>query len=216
MDEAAKCVSSIVSKIRFALFQKDEQIEDVINLLVAAAESPGFWSAELLPPGESGDQEWHIVQRFNTQEMLELWLSSASRQRIVADLLSKQATIRNDEVSAGEEQEASTAIVTQVRPGMEKAYFDWVFKIQSVQLKHPGFRGSYLQPPSPGRPGTWAVLLRFDSPESLESWFESPVRKELVAQAEALITAQLEDSYACATGTVSLCGFGKQISKSCT
>ena len=43
----------------------------LINLMLAGAKYPGFWSSEIIPPETSATKEWKVVQRFRTREEAE-------------------------------------------------------------------------------------------------------------------------------------------------
>jgi hypothetical protein len=81
----------------------------------------------------------------------------------------------------------TTAIVTHVKPGKELEYRQWEEKIQVAQTASAGYQGSFLQPPTGGDTGMWVTLLRFDAPESLERWFKSAARSQLLNEAEQLV-----------------------------
>lgn len=188
---AQDSVCSLLTKLEM-LPQGDRKqfIEKVVRLQMLAAKSAGFWSAEIVPPLSTvSDNAWSIIQRFDTRESLSNWRSSTAREQAMAELTGGPApAARLVEESVPEtDSEAATAIVTHVREGMEQQYFDWEVKIQTLQALFGGYRGTYLQPPSPGRPNQWATLLRFDSPESLKSWFHSEQRQKLLLEANEFV-----------------------------
>jgi hypothetical protein len=167
--------------------------EWLVKLMISGAKFPGFWSAEILPPQHSGLPEWKLIQHFRTPEQAHTWRQSESRRTTIGELASLprgEAVAISDELSRERSSgSVATAIVTDVKPGMESAYWTWEEKVQSAQAKYPGYGGVYLLPPVPGRKAQWTTLLRFDSPATLENWFVSEERKRLLTEANQFIRA---------------------------
>ena len=165
-------------------------VDKLITLSMDAAKSGGFWSAEVIPPKPGEDPEWQLVQRFASSAAADMWRSCALRNKILDELCGdadEALAQMHAESPADDSSEAATAIVTYVHDGMEDRYFEWAVKIQRAQAKFAGFRGCYLQPPTPGRSRQWATLLRFDSPALLEVWLNCPERKELLLEANEFV-----------------------------
>jgi len=166
----------------------------MVRVLMAGAKFPGFWSGEIIPPEDLSHHDWKLVQRFSTEDEAKSWQQSEARQKLISDFSAVPTSAGckvSDEIANYDSTfgNVATAIVTDVKPGMEDAYFEWEVKIQSAQAKFPGYRGSYLQPPPPGRKGQWSTLLRFDKPDSLQKWFASDVRLAFLADANKIIEA---------------------------
>lgn len=163
----------------------------LVKLLIAAAQSPGFWSGEIIPPPSAAESQWKLIQWFCTAEQANDWCRSESRATVIGEcsaLLPREAVTISDEIGLEEwAAGVATAIVTEVKAGMKGDYWRWEQKIQSAQAKYPGYRGVYLAPPAPGRTDEWTTLLRFDSPASLETWFASEERTKLLAEANQLV-----------------------------
>ena len=162
----------------------------LVKLMMAGARFPGFWSGEMIPPTGAQETEWKLVQRFATVAEASAWKDSEIRRQLLSELSSGSESANigvKEEITQVGNSEVLTSIVTDVRPGLEDEYFAWEARIQSAQAKFPGYRGLYLQPPTPGRPPQWATLLRFDAPASLESWFACDERKRLLAEAEKFV-----------------------------
>lgn len=163
----------------------------LVQVMMESARFPGFWSGEIIPPEDTTHNVWKLVQRFDSAEGALAWRESPARKKLVASISSANSLmalhIQDELADHLPYAEVATAIATDVKPGMEDIYFAWEAKIQSAQAQFPGYRGSYLQPPAPGRPASWSTLLRFDKPESLERWFSSPERLQLVKEAEAIV-----------------------------
>ncbi|MBU6454231.1 MAG: hypothetical protein KGS72_20800 [Cyanobacteria bacterium REEB67] len=173
--------------------ESDRLSELVVQMMMAAARAPGFWSGETIPAdaGLSGvPGEWKLIQRFATAALAESWCQSSSCQNLIGafELICQSVGISVVDNLRHELACATTAIVTEVRPGMEDEYFAWEAKIQCAQAKFPGYGGIYLQPPTAGRKSQWATLLRFDSPANLEQWFNSSERQDLLKEAEKFVS----------------------------
>lgn len=159
---------------------------------VALDRFPGFVSSDILPPSASGGTEWTIIVTFRTPAELAAWQQSSER----SDLIRDGATIFEGGTFAEIEQpgNAGTAPETQVtevvfskvKPGQEATYREWAARIQAAQARHPGYRGTFLQPPEePG--GFWTTILRYDTAAHLEGWMHSPERRQLIAEARDFI-----------------------------
>lgn len=162
----------------------------LVKIMMTGARCNGFWSGEMIAPSIATHGQWVLIQRFESHTDATAWQESETRRKLIEDVpaILKGATeITKDEITKAEESEVSTAILTEILPGMEEDFFHWQSKIQIAQSRHPGYHSHYLQPPIPGRPGKWSTLLRFNSPSDLESWFESEERKELVHEAESFV-----------------------------
>jgi antibiotic biosynthesis monooxygenase (ABM) superfamily enzyme len=81
----------------------------------------------------------------------------------------------------GSAEEVSGMVVsTRVKPGREGEYRAWQARIDAEAACFPGFLGNEVFPPVPGLQDAWIVLVRFDSPEHLQNWLLSDVRKRLI------------------------------------
>ncbi|HEY9685086.1 MAG TPA: hypothetical protein V6C86_26155 [Oculatellaceae cyanobacterium] len=164
----------------------------LVKLMMAGAKCPGFWSGEILPPIELHNTDWKLVQRFDTEARAKTFQSSTERTKLLAEFKENEKSKNyavTEQIAAYDSTfgDVATAIVTEVKPGMESTYFEWEAKIQSAQASAPGYRGSYLQPPTPGVHRQWSTLLRFDKPASLERWFRSTERLKLLEEANNLV-----------------------------
>ena len=119
------------------------------------------------------------------------WKNSPARLKLLHEMLtnsSRRILVAEEFTDAdGSHGTVASSIVTDIKPGMEEEFFAWEYKIQTAQAKFTGYRGVYLQPPPPGFPCRWSTLLRFDSPEHLENWFDSDERRQLIAEQAELV-----------------------------
>lgn len=164
----------------------------LVRLLMEGAKYEGFWSGEIVPPFEDESGNWRLVQRFRTPAQASAWSAAEARKQLIGQFpRSDNGSSLNVTESIIEKDQSgvATAIVTDVKPGMEEDYFAWEEKIQLAQARHPGYRGVYLQPPAPGRQGQWATLLRFESPDALTNWFDSAERQSLLNESQKFVKA---------------------------
>lgn len=165
----------------------------------SAAELPGFWSAEVIRPSRGAKEldvitgTWTSVQRFDNKERAQAWLDSEVKQQAMAHFAEKFAgldiVVTESSESEGGVGSVTAAVETFVEPGSEKEYWHWKRKIEAAQALFPGYRGSYLQSPAPGRENLWCSIIRYDSPEEMEAWFVSEERKAILGQGEKFAAA---------------------------
>lgn len=158
----------------------------------------GYLGGEVIPPFPPTQVDWVIVQRFDTQAHLKLWLDSPQRQQMVERI--KPVLVGDDAVNvfvggstqdSGAHGGATAVIMTKVAPGTEKAFLSWQKEINAAQAKFPGYVGCELQAPVDGFQDNWVTMLRFDSPANLDGWLTSPVREKLVAESEDFVEKSL-------------------------
>lgn len=167
----------------------------------SAAEIAGFWSAEILRPHKTvvdKDERiatgiWTCVQRFDSSEKAKAWQNSEVKRQALAHFAENfgalDIVMSETEEGEGGVGSVTAAIETYVEPGSEKEYWHWKRKIEAAQALFPGYRGSYLQSPAPGRENLWCSIVRYDSPEEMEAWFVSEERKEILGQGEKFAAA---------------------------
>ncbi|HQU83610.1 MAG TPA: antibiotic biosynthesis monooxygenase [Pyrinomonadaceae bacterium] len=79
----------------------------------------------------------------------------------------------------------TTALVIEhrVRAGAEKRYEQWLGEILQQTKRSPGYLGREIFPPAAkGEP--YIVIVRFQSENDLQTWLNSPERKEAISQME--------------------------------
>src|SRR5260370_13182446 len=136
------------------------------------AKFPGYVSSDMMP-GPDGGNEWTIVLNFRTPEQLEVWQKSSERAAIIAESIpfleggNFGDAVRTDGTGEQPGTSVTEVILSKIKPGMDDAYRAWTVKIQAAQARYPGYRGTYLQPPS-SNDSHWTTLLRYDTAEHLE------------------------------------------------
>lgn len=157
----------------------------------AIARFPGFIEQRLMPPNPPLQVDWVILQRFTDVEDAQRWLGSSERQARLdsaAPMLIGRDDVHivRDEDGGIKPAPVSAVISTRVRPGREDEYRAWERRIAIAQSKAPGLQGYRFEPPVPGVQEDFVAVLRFDSEANLQAWLDSPVRKQLLAEADPL------------------------------
>lgn len=159
----------------------------------AIAAFPGFVSLEVLSPVLPEQPKWLLVQRFYSPQDLTNWRQSEIRHDFMSKLdkylISKDMIEEALSTSSGIQCGVTEVFITQVHPENEKAFREWIAKIHCAEAKFPGFRGVYVQSPTPGSGVNWITLLQFYSPEHLDGWLHSPERQKVISEAQALISS---------------------------
>lgn len=155
------------------------------------ARLPGFVEQRLMPPNPPLQVDWVILQRFDTIEDAQRWLTSAERQTRIEGV--SPMLIGRDDVHIVRDDQGgikpapvSTVISTRVKPGKELEYRAWERKMAAAQSRAPGLQGYRFEPPVPGVQEDFVAILRFDSEANLKAWLDSPERKKLVEEAAPL------------------------------
>jgi uncharacterized protein len=155
------------------------------------ANFPGFIEQRLMPPKPPLQVDWVILQRFTSLEVARAWLVSPERQTRIEGAASMlvgrdDVHVVKDEAEGIKPASVSAVISTRVLPGKEAEYRAWERKVAAAQSKAPGLEGYRFESPVPGVQENFVAILRFDCEANLQAWLDSPVRKELVAEAAAL------------------------------
>lgn len=78
-------------------------------------------------------------------------------------------------------------VARRVRPGMEIEFEDWAENLTRAASAFDGFLGAGLL--RPGHVGDdWHVVYRFASADALAHWESSPIRAELLAEGEQVMS----------------------------
>lgn len=160
------------------------------QMSIAPANFPGFINTEIRAPAVQGETHWSVVQHFRSAKQMRAWQSSEAHRRLVDQIGAITGHDGLHELETGEIDRDSTAtevIATAVKPGFENAYREWAARIHAAEARFPGYRGGLLQPPISDKQPYWTTLIRFASPQELESWLNSAEREKLLQEHEALV-----------------------------
>ncbi len=158
------------------------------------AKFPGYVSSDMMP-GVDGHNEWTIVLNFRTAGDLDRWTKSPERAQIIAESIplieggNFGEAVRRDSTSSVPGTTVTEVILSKVKPGKETDYRNWCVRIQAAQARYPGYRGSYLQPPT-DKENHWTTLLRYDTAEHLEHWMASAERAKLLEESQEFIESE--------------------------
>lgn len=156
---------------------------------------PGFVSFEVLSPNETSPDEWIIVQRFATSKAYSQWNQSKEYQALQTELsrlLGTDHIVDIQDVNSTQDSLSKGVMeifVTQVTPGMEKRYREWLSTIQQMEASFPGFRGVSEQSHQSKKGPQWITLLQFDNQEHLDQWIASPERARILKEGRSFFTS---------------------------
>ncbi len=89
-------------------------------------------------------------------------------------------------------EDPDTKVVTlvaahRVSRGKEQEFQATVKRLMTAESRFAGFLGTEFIPPVPGVQDEWVTLIRFDSQEHLQAWFDSPERRELLKELDTSV-----------------------------
>lgn len=167
-----------------------EKVAPILSkLTVAGTRFPGHLNAEVSPPA-STHSEWITTQRFSSEEKSIAWRDSSVRKDLLAQITPYLEEQNFAEETSQQECDSSVAacISTTIKSGLDEEYYAWLQEIQTAQAVFPGYQGTYIQMTQTGDTKSWTTMLRFDNPKSLDNWFVSERRVELVEQAKKFVS----------------------------
>ena len=159
---------------------------------MAGVDFPECYTAEIKPPLLPEEPEWRLIHIFASSVHRAVWLQSEQYKKLMAEFKelasNGQAVLIEHDLQGSEVNGTiAAAVTTDVKPEMEEYYRIWEGKIQTLQTKCPGYRGSFVQPPTKEAPDRWTTLVRFDKPADLEHWISSEERKKRLPEAEHFV-----------------------------
>lgn len=188
--ESKSINKSLVLTLRVAKENVDHFENWQSKLNNALADYSDFGSQEVMHSEQENESRWNILLRFKSEKGLESWIISESYRQILEEaekLFKAESSTQADETNGVNLQDVTELITIRVKPGMNDSYARWAAKIQKVEASFKGFKGVYLQPPSTGTQNKWVTLLRFDTPQNLDSWLASSRRKDLLDETEEFV-----------------------------
>ena len=81
----------------------------------------------------------------------------------------------------------TSVIEHDVKPGAEAEYEAWLKRISPIAERFPGHRGISFVGPAGGS-GKYMLVLRFDTLEHAQDWFQSAARRALMAEVQRILT----------------------------
>jgi antibiotic biosynthesis monooxygenase (ABM) superfamily enzyme len=185
--------AALVTKIRLRPGVDAEFSSWHARMSTAAAGLAGFISAEVNAPASPSRPEWSVIQHFRSADELQVWRGSKQHGRLLQEAKSlvdggdaealSEAEITHDST----EGVVTEVVTTYVKLGKDPEYRKWAEKIHRAEAQFPGYRGGLLQPPASEQHRYWTTLVRFATPEELDGWLNSTVRRDLLREHHALV-----------------------------
>jgi len=184
-DPTAAGPATVVIQTRVKPGRTEEFLTRQHDIRLVVQQAPGFLSHQVLPPEPPVQEDWVIIERFETRELARTWLASGERNEALEDLdellVGDQAVSVIDSPSPVS-RTATAVILTTVEPGQEPAFQRWNAEITAAQSRQPGYVGATLQPPVDGVQDQWVTVVTFDSDLHLDAWLDSDERDALLAK----------------------------------
>jgi uncharacterized protein len=92
------------------------------------------------------------------------------------------------------ENEITSVICRNIKPGHEKDYDNWLRRYMALQRKAPGYRGVTIIIPGGSKPSYRYVIRKFDNKTTMEKWDNSKESLKLVEEANNYSTRHYETS----------------------
>ena len=164
---------------------REQEFERWLRRLVAAArQAPGHVHSDIQPPNEVHPGEWVILYQFTDSESLNAWLTSETRDEIVADgggLVAGAA--REQVVALAHQPEPVTAVASfRLAPGNQARYAEFHRLLVERLTTFPGFLRCEAFAPIPGVQDETVVVFAFDSRQHLDDWLTSDARQRTLAE----------------------------------
>ena len=177
---------TLVSTVKVKPEYKSEFVQWQSEFHKVLAKSHGFLSFEITATAHPN--EWLLVQQFHAVEDLLAWKNSEEKKKVFA--LLREMLSENPSETESDMKEyrggMTEVFVTEVNPGMEAAFKEWLSKIHHLEAQFKGFKGMLIQSPAPGQKN-WISLLQFDTLENLDVWLASQERETILEEARPLI-----------------------------
>ena len=152
----------------------------------------GFEGTEVFQPKEGVQEEWIVVYRFASAELLAAWLDSDARKAWIGggDELFERIDEHVVATPRGESQPVTVVVSRKVKPGMERDFERWQMGIRQASSKFPGFVDAEHFRPVQGLQDDWVVVFRFANAETLDAWFRSEERQRWLDRVKPLVSEE--------------------------
>jgi antibiotic biosynthesis monooxygenase (ABM) superfamily enzyme len=172
---------------------REREFERWLRKLAAGArQAPGHVRTDVQAPDDAHPGEWVIVYRFDDVASLQAWLTSPTREALVAeghDLLLGEP--REQVLALPVEHETVTAVASfRVRPGFEDRHAAALEQLLDRLRRAPGFVRSEVFEPVAGVQDETVVVFAFDGREHLDQWLASRARREALAEIDELVEGE--------------------------
>jgi len=184
--EQEKATLALIVRLEILSSEVGKSLTWLTRVMMEGLESSGALTAEISPQAFSDEAHWVLVLRFRSRESIQEWQKSEGHRKLwdelTPDIENKRVTLTESiDLTYATGRSVTVAVETHVKEGGEKAYFACEGKYQAAQAQKPGYRGTYVQPPTNSKAGIWTTLIQFDSQDVMTQWFSSEERKNLVS-----------------------------------
>ncbi|NQU36913.1 MAG: hypothetical protein HQ526_04860 [Actinobacteria bacterium] len=168
---------------------RDQVTDEVKQLEKAAARLPGFVETRL-SSFDSSALDWAVSITFSSRKNLDRWLASDERRKLLGEIAERGLELASDTIILveGERSPPGVAVFThQVSPHSVGQFIELQrSELATAVAEFPGSRGVALLESGLSR-GLWFSIVRFDTPEHLDGWLESPRRTKFLPQLRSLL-----------------------------
>ena len=91
------------------------------------------------------------------------------------------------------ENEVTSVICRNIKPGHEKDYDNWLKRYLALQKSAPGYRSITIIIPGEGKPSYRYIIRKFDNKADMERWDNSKESLKLIDEANKYSTQALRD-----------------------
>ncbi len=84
----------------------------------------------------------------------------------------------------------TVSVSRKTKPGMEKAYEEWIHGISLVAAKYPGHMGTNVLRPSDATKGEYVIIYRFDNYPNAYNWEQSEERAQWLNQVSSFVEGE--------------------------
>ncbi len=161
------------------------------RLVEQAARAPGYVGAEVQRPMAARPDEWVVVYRFRSAELLDDWLGSPERRRLLDEGVElADGPAREQVVVLERNVDPVTAVVSvRVDPSYRKEYLELYHQIDDAMSRAPGFVRTEMFEPVPGLQDDTVVVFTFDGRDNLDAWLSSPERQAILERMRPFVEA---------------------------
>lgn len=171
---------------------REDEFERWLHRLVdEARRAPGFVGAEVQRPQAHDPQEWIVVYRFETADLLHDWIDSPERRARIAegDHLA-DGPAREQVVVLQRDLDPVTAVISvRVDPEHHDEYLELYHQIDDAMSRAPGFVRTEMFEPVPGTQDDHVVVFTFDGRDNLDAWLTSSERRSIIERMQPFIRA---------------------------
>ena len=171
-----------------ALENQDSFGSWVARLLNAAHRAPGYVDSFVQRPTEGHPDEWIVVYRFASRELLDAWVDSTERLDLIREGAHLVVGDAHVQIVAGPASDNEARVVSSylLRLDSESAHLVFQNRLIDVLGTFDGFIGRELLDPVPGIQRETVVILTFDTPHNLRVWMDSDERQHILSQLDAI------------------------------